>query len=42
MLLEGFLYILQYDDGINFFIGTGIISRLNKILRNDDEKFYDK
>lgn len=42
MLLEGFLNVLQYDNGIEFFVGTGIAARLNKILRNEDDSFYDR
>ena len=29
MLLEIYVYILQYDNGIEFFIGKGIVTRLN-------------
>ena len=29
MLLEGFVNILQYDNGIEFFVHTGIIARMN-------------
>ncbi|KAL4510611.1 hypothetical protein ABPG72_004765 [Tetrahymena utriculariae] len=42
MLLEGFLNILQYDNGIVFFVKTGIVARLNKILRNEDDTYYDR
>lgn len=42
MLLEGFLDILQYDNGIVFFVQTGIVARLNKILRNEKDNFYDR
>ena len=42
ILLESFVNILHYDEGIQFFVGTGIIARLNKILRNEDDLYYDK
>lgn len=34
MLLECFVNFLQYDNGIEFFVGVGIISRMNEILKN--------
>lgn len=38
-LLEGFLNILMYDNGIEFFTNCGIIQRLNQILLED---LYDR
>ncbi|EGR27544.1 hypothetical protein IMG5_194070 [Ichthyophthirius multifiliis] len=41
-ILEAFLNILQYDNGIIFFIRTGIVARLNQILKNENNIYYDK
>jgi len=42
MILEAFVRVLEYDNGIVFFIRTGIVARLNEILRNDNDSFFDR
>ena len=42
MILEAFLRVLEYDNGIVFFVRTGIVARLNEILRNDNDSFFDR
>lgn len=42
MLLEGFLNILKIEQGISFFVGTGMIERLNDVLKNEGQKYFDK
>lgn len=42
MMLEAFINILRYDNGIEFFIKSGIVARLNDILLNKTSSYYDK
>jgi len=39
-LLEAFAKIVEYDNGIFFFLKCGIIKRLIEILSNDD--YYEE
>lgn len=43
-LLESMGNILKYDEGIEYFVGTGIMKRFNEILVNEEIPFdtYDK
>ena len=41
-LLEGFLNLFQFDNGIVFFLNSGLMKRINSILRaNKDNEFIN-
>jgi hypothetical protein len=40
-LLEAFSRVLQYDNGIHFFVRCGMVKRLNEILKNTNDTFFD-
>ncbi|KRX00211.1 Armadillo-type fold [Pseudocohnilembus persalinus] len=42
MLLESFLYVLQYDDGIQFFLKKNVVQRLNEMLKNEKNTYFDE
>ena len=39
-LLEAFDNILQFDEGINVFLNTGIIKRINEILLDQSNNIF--
>jgi hypothetical protein len=41
-LLEAFTRILQYDNGIEFFVRCGIVRRLNEILKNTNDAYFNQ
>jgi hypothetical protein len=40
-LLEAFVYILQYDNGIIFFLDCGLVRRLNELLQLTGSNFIE-
>jgi hypothetical protein len=41
-LLESFGYILEFDQGITFFLGSGILNRVNSILAKHTETIFSE
>lgn len=41
-LLEVFTRILQYDNGIVFFVRSGVVKRLNLVLKNINDAYFDQ
>lgn len=41
LILESFGQVTMYDNGIVFFLKSGIINRLIDILSNPDGRYYD-
>jgi len=39
-LLESFGYLLEFDQGIEFFLGSGILKRVNSILAKHEETIF--
>ena len=40
-LLESMNNLLKFDEGIEYFIGTGIMKRCNEILLREDKPFCE-
>jgi len=42
LLLEGFVRILKHDNGIKFFIESGVVERMNELLKDQGKANFDQ